>query len=135
MKIILHSNSAGDFCITTLSPDYQGPLSLEQIAIKDVEPGFNFWIEDDSVLPPDGPERDAWELEPDRPADGKGADFGAGSEWAVIKTSEKGTYHYCRKTIRDKSGKPKEYKHRIVNALTGEVISEPKQQWELPDEN
>lgn len=81
MNKIVYKNPDGSLSVITPAPDCG--IALEAIALKDVPKGVPFKIIDESALPADRTFRDAWDLDLSDP-DGVGADFGAGSDYAVI---------------------------------------------------
>ena len=64
-------------------------LTIEQIAAKDVPSGKPYLIVDTADVPSDRSQRQAWEADFST-FDGHGADFGAGSPWAVIGKRDDG---------------------------------------------
>ena len=63
-------------------------LTVEQIAAKDVPTGKPFKIVDASEVPSDRTWRNAWTIDESELTDGVGADYGVGSENAVIAYDE-----------------------------------------------
>lgn len=79
------------------------------IAAKDVPVGKPFKIVDVADIPSDRSERAAWEVDEALLTDGVGADYGVGSDWAVVDW--------------DGDGKP----DVLINHRTGEVKKVSKQ--------
>ena len=71
MKRIIYQNESGGVSVVIPAPEC--PLTLEQIAAKDVPTGRNFWIVDAEDIPTDRTERDAWALTNMPEPDGVGA--------------------------------------------------------------
>lgn len=66
--------------VAVMSPSTKCGLTLEQIALKDVDAGVPYKIVEDSEVPTDRTFRDAWEIDPAICDSGVGADFGTGSD-------------------------------------------------------
>ncbi len=133
MKVICYTRPE-DGGLSIIVPNMDSGLSLEEIAAKDVPVGVEFWIVSETDIPSDRSDRDAWELDIARPSDGQGLDFGKGSEWDVLKISDNHTYFYVRRTNRDGNGNVLSYDHRIVNAMTNEVVATTKKALNNPEE-
>jgi hypothetical protein len=71
MNRIVYTNENGGVSVVIPAPEC--PLTLEEIARKDVPSGRNFWIVDASAIPTDRTERDAWTLTDMPEPDGVGA--------------------------------------------------------------
>lgn len=122
MNVICYTRQ-DDGGVSVIVPASECGLSLDHIAKKDIPPGIDYWILPQSDIPSDRSGRDAWELDINTAPSGSGLDFGIGSEWDVMKISDNKTYYYVRRTNRDKAGEVVSYDHRIVNALTNEVVA------------
>ncbi len=122
MKVICYIRPE-DGGVSIIIPAYECGLSIDHIAKKDVPPNVDYWIVHEADIPSDRSNRNAWEMDIARPADGQGFDFGKGSEWDVMKISDNHTYFYVRRTNRGGQGQVVSYDHRIVNALTNEVVA------------
>lgn len=85
---IIYKNPDGSLAVIIPSPDCG--LTLEQIAAKDVPAGLPYKIVDVSELPQDRSERTAWTVDDEVLTDGVGADYGAGSDRAVVAWQEDG---------------------------------------------
>lgn len=70
MKRIIYQND--DNSISILTPAPECPLTLEEIAAKDVPTGKKYKIVDVSEIPTDRTFRNAWEIEESELADGVG---------------------------------------------------------------
>ena len=66
--------------VAVMSPSRKCGLTVEQIALKDVDAGVPYKIVEDSEVPTDRTFRDAWEIDPAVCDSGVGADFGSGSD-------------------------------------------------------
>ena len=88
-KCIIYPNGTG---LAVVYPVMDCGLSLEQIALKDVPSGLPNRIIDASEIPTNRTFGfgTAWEADFSSP-DGEGADYGAGSENAVVAWNEDGT--------------------------------------------
>lgn len=71
MKRIVYTNESGGVSVVIPAPEC--PLTLEEIARKDVPTGTPYWFVDASAIPTDRTERDAWTLTDMPPPDGVGA--------------------------------------------------------------
>lgn len=87
-KRIIYKKPDGSIAIIIPVPDCG--LTLQQIAAKDVPAGLPYKIVDMSELPQDRSDRDAWTVDDDILTDGVGADYGAGSDFAVLAWQEDG---------------------------------------------
>lgn len=85
---IIYKNTDGSIAVIIPAPDCG--LTLEQIAAKDVPAGLPYKIVDVSELPQDRSERTAWTVDDEVLTDGVGADYGAGSDLAVVAWQEDG---------------------------------------------
>ena len=133
MNAICYTNpDTGRVSILWHVPDCR--LSSGVVGRKDVPPGVQFWIVHAADIPSDRSDRDAWELDIARPSDGQGLDFGKGSEWDVLKISDNHTYFYVRRTNKDGNGNVLSYDHRIVNAMTNDVVATTQKALNNPEE-
>lgn len=89
---ILYPN--GDDGVAIIIPNLNCGLTVEQIAAKDVPSGTPYLIVDVADIPADRTFREAWEADFSKP-DGRGADFGSGSNWTVVSYGESGEVN-CR---------------------------------------
>ena len=71
MNRIIYQNENGGVSVVIPAPEC--PLTLEQIAAKDVPTGVPYWFVDASDIPTDRTERDAWALTDMPEPDGVGA--------------------------------------------------------------
>lgn len=99
-RIIYPTDDGG---IAIIIPIFDCGLSVEAIAAKDVPAGKPFKIVSASDIPSDREDRCAWTVDEQLLTDGVGADYGAGSDWAVVDW--------------DGDGKP----DALVNVITGET--------------
>lgn len=74
MKAIVYNQTNGIMAIVYPAPDC--PLTLEQIAEKDVPSGVDYWIVDQADIPTDRSQRNAWTANFTRQPDGQGGDYG-----------------------------------------------------------
>ena len=81
MQCIIYPDAQAGIAVTV--PYLDCGLTLEQIARKDVPTGVAYRVIDDTDLPGDYAYQSAWEADFTSP-DGYGADYGAGSDWAVV---------------------------------------------------
>ena len=132
MKVIVYTRPDGGLSIVT--PASECGLSLDHIAKKDVPPNVDYWVVPQSDIPSDRSGRDAWEIDINTAPNGFGLDFGVGSEWDVLKISDNHTYFYVLRTNRDGNGKVLSYDHRIVNAMTNEVVATTQKALNNPEE-
>lgn len=79
-KRIIYKTDDG---IAVITPAQDCPLTLEQIALKDVPSGVAYKIIDVDDLPQDRELRQFWHIDDFEP-DGVGADYGVGSDWDAI---------------------------------------------------
>lgn len=84
-KVIVYNDADGVLCFLTPLCDFD----INLIAKKDVPKGLSYKIIDSSDLPEDRTFRSAWEIDNSLLTDGVGADFGVGSDNAVIAYTEK----------------------------------------------
>lgn len=85
---IIYQTDGGGVAVIIPVPDCG--LTLEQIAAKDVPAGKPYKIVDVSELLQDRSDRDAWTVDDEVLTDGVGADYGAGSDFAVVAWREDG---------------------------------------------
>ena len=85
---IIYKNTDGSISIIIPAPDCG--LTLEQIAAKDVPAGLPCKIVDVDEVPQDRSARNAWTVDDWVLTDGVGADYGAGSDLAVVAWQEDG---------------------------------------------
>ena len=71
MKNIVYKNESGGVSVVIPAPEC--PLTLEEIARKDVPQNVPYWFVDASAIPTDRTERDAWTLTDMPEPDGVGA--------------------------------------------------------------
>jgi hypothetical protein len=71
MKNIVYTNENGGVSVVIPAPEC--PLTLEQIAQKDVPSQVPYWFVEDTDIPTDRTERDAWTLTNMPEPDGVGA--------------------------------------------------------------
>lgn len=76
--------------VAVIIPAPECGLTVEEIAAKDVPEGKPYRIVDVADIPSDRTFRAAWEADIAEP-DGVGADYGAGSVWAVKKYGADGS--------------------------------------------
>jgi hypothetical protein len=86
---VIYKSIEGQVCVIHPVPDCG--LTIEQIALKDVPAGQPFAIVDAAEIPSDRSMRDAWDVDEALLTDGVGADYGAGSDNAVIEWNADGT--------------------------------------------
>ena len=87
-KRIIFKNDQGG--VSVIIPWLGSGLTIEQIAAKDVPTGAPYTIVDASDIPTDRTLRDLWGVDAADLTDGVGADYGAGSEKAVLAWLEDG---------------------------------------------
>lgn len=73
MKRIIYKNSVGGVSVIIPSPYI--PMTIEQIALKDVPFGLPFKIVDTTSIPADRTLRNAWDIDESELIDGVGADY------------------------------------------------------------
>ena len=71
MKRIVYTNESGGVSVVIPAPEC--PLTLEQIAQKDVPQNVPYWFVDETDIPTDRTARDAWTLTNMPEPDGVGA--------------------------------------------------------------
>jgi hypothetical protein len=71
MKRIVYTNENGGVLVVIPAPEC--PLTLEQIAQKDVPSQVPYWFVEDTDIPTDRTQRDAWTLTDMPEPDGVGA--------------------------------------------------------------
>lgn len=81
---IIYQTDEGGVAVLIPSPEALEQYGIEAIALKDVPAGKPFKIVDAADIPTNRSERNAWEVDEALLTDGVGADYGAGSEWAVV---------------------------------------------------
>lgn len=87
---IIYSTPEGGVAVIIPAPDCG--LTVEEIAAKDVPAGTPYKIVPVADIPSDRTFRAAWEADIVEP-DGEGADYGAGSVWAVKEYAADGKIH------------------------------------------
>jgi hypothetical protein len=75
MQVIIYKEDNGRLAIISPAPEYVISHGLDLIAQKDVPAGKPYKIVDASVIPPDGPSRDAWTCDDADLTDGVGAEW------------------------------------------------------------
>lgn len=100
---IIYPTDGGGVKVLIPTPEALEQYGVEVIALKDVPAGKPFKIVGVSDIPTDRSQRDAWTVDEQLLTDGVGADYGAGSDWAVVDW--------------DGDGKP----DVLVNVITGET--------------
>ena len=85
--IIIFKNETG-VCIIHPTPEALEFMSIEEIALRDVPTGLAFAIVNDSEIPADRANREAWVVDSSLLTDGFGADYGVGSENILIGCDE-----------------------------------------------
>lgn len=73
MKVIVYNQTNGVMAIV-YPADFN--MAIDEIAQKDVPAGVDYWIVDQSEIPTDRSQRNAWTANFTRPPDGQGADYG-----------------------------------------------------------
>jgi hypothetical protein len=79
---IIYANDEGGVSIVVPAPEFVAQYGIEAVAAKDVPAGTPYKIVTVADIPSDRTFRAAWEADIADP-DGQGADYGAGSVWAV----------------------------------------------------
>ena len=87
MKII-YKNSDESIAIIHPSREAIEFMSIEEIALKDVPTGLAFAIVNDSEIPTDRANREAWVVDSSLLTDGIGADYGVGSANLLVGYDE-----------------------------------------------
>lgn len=100
---IIYQNDAGGVAVIIPTLEALALYGIEAIALKDVPSGRPYKIVDASDIPQDRGQREAWAVDERLLTDGVGADYGAGSDWAVVDW--------------DGDGQP----DALVNVITGET--------------
>ena len=88
-KCIIYKNPNGS--VSVIIPFLGCGLTIDQIAAKDVPAGLPYKIVDADEIPTDRTGRALWDVDEADLRDGVGADYGTGSENAVIGWAEDGT--------------------------------------------
>lgn len=83
-NVIIYRNDTGGISILRPTPEELSLRDLDSIAKKDVPAGCAYAIASEDVVPSDRLFRNAWDISDDALVDGFGADYGNGSEWAVV---------------------------------------------------
>lgn len=78
MQRIIYKQDDGTIAVIIPAPGC--PLSIEEIALKDVPTGKPYKIVNVSEIPTDREFRNAWTVDDSELTDGVGADYGVGSE-------------------------------------------------------
>lgn len=86
MKRIIYKTDEGGVAVIVPAPEC--PLSIEEIARKDVPTGKPYAIVDTAEIPTDREFRNAWTIDEADLQDGVGADYGVGSENDVVAYDE-----------------------------------------------
>lgn len=76
MNKILYTDSDGNLCIVSATPEMAVHLTDEQVAQASVPAGVQYVIVDESLIPDDRTFRDAWEYDTTTEPDGIGVDDG-----------------------------------------------------------
>lgn len=87
MKII-YKNSDGSVAVIHPTDEALEIMAIEEIALKDVPTGLAFAIVNDSEIPADRANREAWVVDSSLLTDGFGADYGVGSANLLIGYDE-----------------------------------------------
>ena len=79
---VIYTNAEGGVAVIVPAPEFVAQYGIEAVAAKDVPTGTPYKIVTVDDIPSDRTFRAAWEANITAP-DGAGADYGAGSVWAV----------------------------------------------------
>lgn len=85
---ILYNDDDNNLVIIVPSPEFLTEFSIGQVALKDVPTGKSYKIVEVTDIPEDRTFRNAWEVDNTILTDGVGADYGIGSDLAVIAWDE-----------------------------------------------
>jgi len=83
-KVIVFKDESGSVCVITPTDQGLALLGIDGVAKKDVPFGLPYKIMDISEVPADRELRSAWSINSDDLTDGFGADYGTGSDNAVV---------------------------------------------------
>lgn len=84
-KRIIYTNENGSVVVLIPIEKSKCGYTVEQIAAKDVPAGRPYKIVDVADIPSDRSARNAWFVDDADLIDGTGADYGAGSDWAIAR--------------------------------------------------